>query len=126
MDNAVGYGCWRVARLLVDHGAKVEKLWHAAALGMTSTVEKFFQESPGPSSEEVNHAFWQGCHGGYRRTVEYLFGRGADLNWVPDYAKDTPLEVASSTGLDTGREALVNWLREKGATSGTTVGKPKE
>jgi len=126
LENAIGYGCWRVARLLLNRGAKVEKLWHAAALGMTSTVEKFFQESPGPSREEVNHALWQGSRVGYRRTVEYLFARGADLNWIPDYAKETPLQIASSTGSDTGREALVNWLREKVQGSATTVGKPKE
>ena len=27
LDNAVGYGCWQVAHLLVNRGAKVEKLW---------------------------------------------------------------------------------------------------
>jgi ankyrin repeat protein len=115
LENAIGYGCWRVARLLLQHGAKVEKLWHAAALGMTPVLEKFLREGPAPSGEEVNHAFWQACRGGYRRTAEYLFARGADLNWIPDYAKETPLEIASSSGLDTGREALVNWLRDKGA-----------
>jgi uncharacterized protein len=115
LENAIGYGCWRVARLLLEHGAKVEKLWHAAALGMTALVDRFFQQTPAPSIEEVNHAFWQGCRGGYRRTVEYLFARGADLNWIPDYARETSLEIASSAGMDTGREALVNWLRAKGA-----------
>ena len=115
LENAVGYGCWRVARLLLQHGAKVEKLWQAAALGMTSRVDEFFQQAPAPSAEEVNHAFWQGCRGGYRRTVEYLFARGADLNWTPDYAREKPLEIATKAGTDTGREALVNWLREKGA-----------
>lgn len=115
LENAIGYGCWRVARLLLQHGAKVEKLWHAAALGMTSVVEKFLREPSPPSSEEVNHAFWHACRGGYRRTAEYLFGRGVDLNWMPDYAKEKPLAIASSAGMDTGREALVNWLREKGA-----------
>lgn len=114
LENAIGYGCWRVARLLLQRGANVEKLWHAAALGVTSRVDKFFQEDPAPSGEEVNHAFWQACRGGYRRTVEYLFQRGADLNWIPDYAKQTCLEAASTPG-DTGREALVNWLRANGA-----------
>ena len=113
LENAIGYGCWRVARLLIHHGAKVEKLWHAAAIGTTSMLEKFIQESSPLSSEEVNHAFWHACRGGYRRTAEYLFARGADPNWIPDYAKETPLEVADSGGQDTGREALVNWLREK-------------
>src|SRR6516162_5363038 len=112
LENAIGYGCWRVARLLLNHGAKVDKLWHAAALGMTSAVNRFFQEGSPPASEEVNHAFWQACRGGYRRTAEYLFARGADLKWIPDYAKETALEITTRAGLDTGREALVNWLRE--------------
>jgi hypothetical protein len=31
LDNAVGYACWHVARLLVMRGARVDKLWHAGA-----------------------------------------------------------------------------------------------
>jgi uncharacterized protein len=115
LENAIGYGCWRVAGLLLSHDAKIEKLWHAAALGMTSRADKFFQEGSMPSREEVNNAFWQACHGGYRRTAEYLLARGADLNWVPDYAKQTPLAIAGAGGLDTGRQALIEWLRAKGA-----------
>ena len=38
LDNAVGYGCWHVARLLVARGARVDKLWHAAALGLLPRV----------------------------------------------------------------------------------------
>src|SRR5690349_12681789 len=34
LDNAIGYGCWHVARLLVERGTAVDALWHAAALGM--------------------------------------------------------------------------------------------
>lgn len=116
LDDAVAYGCWRVARLLVDRGAKVEKLWHAAALGTTGRLEAFFVPPAGPTAEEINDAFWQACHGGHRRTAEYLLARGANLNWIPRYAKDTPLEIAAH--LDTGREALVSWLRDRGATSG--------
>ncbi len=33
LDNAVGYGCWHVARLLVTRGARVDKAWHAAPKG---------------------------------------------------------------------------------------------
>ena len=82
---------------------------------MTSVVERFFQEGSPPSREEQNDAFWQACSGGYRRTAEYLFARGAELNWIPSYAKGTPLEIASKAGMDTGREALVNWLSAKTA-----------
>jgi uncharacterized protein len=117
LDNAIGYGCWRVARLLVERGSKVEKLWHAAALGMTSLLKDFFQGPSVPSPTEINDAFWQACHGGHRRTAEFLLARGADPNWIPGYAKQTPLEIASAGGLDTGRQALVNWLGERGPES---------
>jgi uncharacterized protein len=117
LENAVGYGCWRVARLLVERGAKVEKLWHAAALGMMSRIEEYFAGPMPPAPDEVNDAFWQACHGGQRRTAEYLLARGADLNWTPDYAKKTPLDFAAA--LDTGHQALLNLLRERGAKSGS-------
>src|SRR5207244_2275185 len=113
LDDAVGYGCWQVARLLLERGARVDKLWHAAALGLTSRMEAIFAGPTPPTPDQVNDAFWQACHGGQRRAAEYLLARGADLNWVPRYAKDGPLDVAG--GLDTGREQLVSWLRDKGA-----------
>lgn len=110
VENAVGYGCWRVARLLVQRGARVDKLWVAAGLGMLARIEELLH---GASAEDINNAFWQSCHGGQRRAAELLRAHGADLNWVPDYAKGTPLNIAG--GPDTGREALLTWLREQGA-----------
>jgi ankyrin repeat protein len=112
LDNAVGYGCWRVARLLVQRGARVDKLWHAAALGMLERTEELLRDA---NAEEINNAFWQACAGGQRRAAELLLAHGADLNWVPDYAKGTPLDQAGS--IDTGRAALVSWLQERGARS---------
>jgi hypothetical protein len=44
-----------------------------------------------------------------RRVAEYVLGRGADLNWVPDYTKGTPLDAA--TGEETQRDNLIGWLR---------------
>ena len=112
LDNAVGYGCWRVARLLVQRGARVDKLWHAAALGLLARTEDLLR---GARPEEINNAFWQSCAGGQRRVAELLLAHGADLNWVPDYARGTPLDQAVK--IDTGRQALVTWLRERGARS---------
>ncbi len=112
LDNCVGYGCWRVARLLVQRGARVDKLWHAAALGMLGRTEELLR---GASPQEINNAFWQACAGGQRRAAELLLAHGADLNWVPDYGKGTPLDQAGS--IDTGRAALVSWLEERGARS---------
>lgn len=117
LDNAVGYGCWQVARLLVAHGAKVYKLWHAAALGLTPRMDEFFAGPEQPTQQEINDAFWQACSGGQRRAAAYLLARGADMNWVPEYAKQTPLAVAGS--VDTGRQAVVSWLQELGAKEGS-------
>jgi ankyrin repeat protein len=112
LDDAVGYGCWHVARLLVARGARVDRLWQAAALGMTSRVQQLFEAEP-PTPQALTDAFWQACHGGQRRMAEYLLALGADLNGTPSWGDTTPLDVADSQ--DTGREALVNWLRESGA-----------
>src|SRR5438270_7045237 len=85
LDNAVGYACWHVARLLVARGARVDKAWHAAALGMLSRLDELLGEQP--SAEDVSKAFWHACAGGQRRAAEYLLSRGGDLNWTPDYAR---------------------------------------
>jgi len=45
--------------------------------------------------------------------AEYLLGLGARLNGTPSWGDDTPLDVAES--VDAGREALLTWLRERGA-----------
>lgn len=46
LDNAIGYGCWHVGRLLVARGARVDKLWHAAALGLLGRIEQLVGERP--------------------------------------------------------------------------------
>lgn len=115
LDNAVGYGCWHVARLLVEGGARVDKLWHAAALGMMSRVEELMDTDPAPTSDEINAAFWQACHAGQRRVAEYLLCRGADINGTPDYTSSTPLDAVGD--IDTRRDTMVTWLKGKGAKS---------
>ena len=84
LDNAIGYACWHVARLLVARGAKVDKLWHAAALGMLTRVQDLLAERPTPDPYELSQAFWHACSGGQRRAAELLLGRGAELTWIPD------------------------------------------
>jgi uncharacterized protein len=113
LDNAIGYGCWHVARLLAARGARVDKAWHAAALGMLGRLETLLAGNPPP--EEVSQAFWHACTAGQRRAAEYLLSRGADLNWEPDYAQGTPLDTAS--GLSTRQENVITWLRGLGARS---------
>jgi hypothetical protein len=98
--------------LLVERGARVDRLWHAAALGIRSRVEELLATSP-PSKQQLTDAFWQACHGGQRRMAEHLLALGAELNGTPSWGEATPLDAAD--GLDTGREALVEWLRSLGA-----------
>jgi ankyrin repeat protein len=112
LDDAVGYGCWRVARLLIERGARVDRLWHAAALGLNTRLDELLAETT-PTRQQLTDAFWQACHGGHRRTAEHLLSLGAELNGTPSWGDDTPLDVAES--VDTGREALLSWLKEIGA-----------
>jgi ankyrin repeat protein len=114
LDNAIGYSCCHVARLLVARGAKVDRLWHAAALGMIERLEHLLGERTAAAGE-VSQAFWHACAAGQRRAAEYLLAQGADLNWVPEYAEGTPLDVARTLG--TRKENVVSWLQERGATS---------
>lgn len=113
LANAVGYGCWNVARLLVDRGARIGSLWEAAALGDRAGVDAFLAADPPPDSSDIDAAFWQACHGGQRRMAEYLLAHGANVNVIPEYSEQTALQVAGAAG--TRRQILVNWLRERGA-----------
>jgi hypothetical protein len=116
LDNAIGYACWHVARLLVMRGARVDKVWHAAALGMLDRLDDLLV--PDISPEQISQGFWHACVAGQRRAAERLFNAGADLNWEPDYAHGTALDAA--TGLGTRQDNVVEWLRSIGARSAQT------
>ncbi len=113
LDNAVGYACWHVARLLVARGARVEKVWHAAALGMLERLDELLVPEIDP--EEISQGFWHACGAGQRRAAERLLSAGADLNWEPDYAQGTALDAAK--GLGTRQNNVIDWLESIGARS---------
>lgn len=113
LDDAIGYGCWQVARLLLERGARVDRLWQAAALGISSRVDELIA-AEAPTTQQLTDAFWQACHGGQRRMAEHLLTLGAELNGTPSWAdRSTPLDAADSLG--TGRELLITWLKDQGA-----------
>lgn len=115
LDNAVGYGCWHVARLLVERGARVDKLWHAAALGMLARIEELLAAAP-PTADELDGAFWQACHGGQLRAADRLLAAGADINASPEYAGGrTALDQVLAP--DTRHDLLAGWLRDHGGES---------
>jgi uncharacterized protein len=115
LDNAIGYACWSVARLLVKRGAKVDKLWHAAALGMIDRLAALLTVRPPAERDDISQAFWHACNGAQRRAAELLLDHGADLNWTPDYAHGTPLDAARMDG--TRRGNVIAWLESRGAQS---------
>jgi hypothetical protein len=118
LDNAVGYGCWNVARLLTLRGARVEKLWHAGALGRLDRLEELLASESDP--EQVSQGFWHACAAGQRRAAGRLLLAGADINWEPDYAEGTPLDATA--GLGTQMENVIEWLRSIGARSAKATG----
>lgn len=111
LDNAIGYACWHVARLLVARGARVDKVWHAAALGMLERLDELL--AGGVDPELISQGFWHACAAGQRRAAERLLHAGADINWEPDYAEGTALDAAK--GLGTRQENVIEWLRSVGA-----------
>jgi len=115
LANAVGYGCWHVARLLVARGARIGSLWEAAALGERARVDEFLAADPSPASGDIDEAFWQACHGGQRRMAEYLLAHGANINAVPGYSEQTAVQVAGAA--DTRRQILADWLNERSAVN---------
>lgn len=116
LDNAIGYSCWQVARLLVSRGATVEKIWHAGALGALDRLDALL--TPDTDPEQISQGFWHACAAGQRRAAERLLNAGADLNWEPDYANGTALDAA--TGLGTQRQNTIEWLRSVGARPAET------
>jgi ankyrin repeat protein len=114
LENAIGYACLGVARLLVERGAKVEKLWTAGALGLVQRLHELL-DGDQFGREDVSQGFWHACAAGQRRAAEFLLGQGAELNWVPDYASGTPLDATQ--GGATQQENVITWLRELGAQS---------
>ncbi len=118
LDNAVGYACWHVARLLVTRGAPVEKIWHAGALGMLDRLDDLLIPKIDP--EQISQGFWHACAAGQRRAAERLLSAGADVDWEPDYAEGTPLDAA--TGLGTRQNIVIEWLQSIGARSAQAMG----
>ena len=117
LDNAVGYSCWHVADLLAQRGARIEKLWQAAALGRLDLLEAIL--TGGLGQDETSQAFWHACAASQRRAAERLLEAGADLNWTPTYANGTPLDAA--TDRPTRQQNVIDWLTGLGARSHPTA-----
>ncbi|HTU76598.1 MAG TPA: ankyrin repeat domain-containing protein [Trebonia sp.] len=114
LANAIGYSCWQVARLLVARGARIERLWQAAALGDRGRLEELLGADPAPADEEISQAFWHACQAGHVRIAATLLDRGADIEFSPEYAGgQPPIQAVDGTG--TRHQAMLTWLKDHGA-----------
>jgi uncharacterized protein len=113
LSCAVGYGQWAGARRLVERGAKTE-LWHEAALGMMEQVAHRLDAAPSLKGSELSGPLWNACHGGQLAMAKFLHGRGADLNWLAPWSRQTPLDIAEKAG----QRDVVAWLIANGASGG--------
>ncbi|WP_371525627.1 ankyrin repeat domain-containing protein [Streptomyces sp. NBC_01283] len=116
LADARGFGQWRAARRLLEHGARAD-LQDAATLGLLDQVEAFLAAPDSPTASELTSAFWGACHGGQLPTAERLLQLGANVNWI-GYDDMTPLDVARAQ--DAGD--VVQWLLVQGAKARADVG----
>ncbi len=108
LADACGFGQWRAARRLLEHGARTT-LRDEATLGLLDRLRA--RVAAGPlDADDLDSAFWGACHGGQLASATYLLDQGAALDRV-GYDEMTPLDIAVSAGASD----LVAWLRERGA-----------
>ncbi|MFF8656986.1 ankyrin repeat domain-containing protein [Streptomyces huasconensis] len=112
LADARGFGQWRAARRLLEHGARTT-LRDEAALGLLDRVRARVTAQPPPAADDLDAAFWDACHGGQPATARLLLERGASLDRV-GYDGMTPLDIAVAVAADD----VVAWLRGQGARTG--------
>ncbi|MEU6762744.1 ankyrin repeat domain-containing protein [Streptomyces sp. NPDC046853] len=116
LADARGFGQWRAARRLLEHGARAD-LQDAATLGLLEQVEGFLASPDSPAESEITGAFWGACHGGQLPVIKRLLEHGADVNWI-GYDDLTPLDIARAQNADD----VVEWLLAQGAKGRADLG----
>jgi ankyrin repeat protein len=109
MSDAVIFAQWNAARRLVERGAKTT-LTESAGLGLMDRLAPYFTQEPPPGHDLITAALWHACRGGQLETVQFLVGKGANINWV-GWDKIAPLDGA----VQSKNAALITWLLQQGA-----------
>lgn len=117
LQNAIGFQNYAAARRLVEGGARTV-LGDEAALGLLDRMRARFEGDSVPGAGSVTYSFWNACCAGQREAAEYLLGKGADLNWVPGWCDDSPLDGARANG----HTEVVAWLESLGGVSNRDAG----
>ena len=99
LENAIGYRCWHVARLLVASGARVDALWHAAALGMLDRLEELLADDDKCTPEKISQAFWHALFGRATSGIGDLCSIMVRI-WIG--SRTTPMELRSTRRVASG------------------------
>ena len=110
LEDAIGFQNWDAAKRLVERGAKTG-LGDEAAIGLMDKIEKRFEDVPLPSRDNIVYSFWNACCAGQLEPAKFLLGKGADVNWIPDWCDTSPLDGA----IKSENKELVEWLKAHGA-----------
>ncbi|MCX6520039.1 MAG: ankyrin repeat domain-containing protein [Actinobacteria bacterium] len=113
LDDAIVFSQYAAAHRLVTHGARAT-FWHAAPLGDVALVRSALASRPadGIDAEDITNAAWHAARAGRLATLELLVDAGADLTAV--LWEDRTILDAGVVG---GDDAVVRFLRERGARS---------
>ena len=111
LQDAIGFQNWAAAQRLVERGAAT-KLGDEAALGLIDRMTARFQASPTPGIAEINYSFWNACWAGQLEAAQFLLDQRADVNWIPDWCEESPLDGA----IKSENKLLVEWLEKHGAS----------
>jgi len=109
MSDAVIFAQWNAARRLLERGAKTT-FTESAGLGLLDRLADFYEQGPEQEPELVTAALWHACRGGHLETVQFLAGKGANINWV-GWDKLAPLDGA----VQSRNAELMAWLLQQGA-----------
>lgn len=105
LEDAIGFQNWDAARRLADRGATT-KLGDEAALGLMDRIRPRFESEQSPTSGSITYSFWNACCAGQLQAAQFLLEKGADLNWVPEWCDESPLDGA----VKSGNPDLITWL----------------
>ena len=115
LEDAIGFQNWEAARRLVERGAKTV-LGDEAALGLMGRIHERFESVEPPGHGSIVYSFWNACCAGQLEPAEFLYSKGADINWVPDWCEESPLDGA----ITSENQELVRWLEARGAVKNAT------
>lgn len=110
LEDAIGFQNWDTAEKLVELGAET-RLGDEAALGLIEKMQQRFDCDSPPPTESIVYSFWNACCAGQLDAAKFLLAKGGEINWVPHWCNDTPLDGA----VNSENDALVAWLKENGA-----------